>query len=74
MRYCVKVSDGMGKNRKYSPTFEKLKDILNGDKVHIRVLQCFKLDGNQTENDRYWQKNNFLQFAKCLKMHRFFSI
>jgi hypothetical protein len=26
------------------------------------------------ENDRYWQKNNFLLFAKCLKMYRFFRI
>jgi hypothetical protein len=38
-----------------------------------RGLQCFKLNGNHTENDRYWQKNNFLLFAKCLKMYSFFS-
>ncbi len=38
-----------------------------------RRLQGFKLNGNQTENDRYWQKNNFLLFAKCLKMYSFFS-
>jgi hypothetical protein len=24
-----------------------------------RGLQCFKLNGNQTENDRYWQKITF---------------
>jgi hypothetical protein len=29
---------------------------------------------NQTENDRYWQKNNFLLFAKCLKMFSFIRI
>jgi hypothetical protein len=39
-----------------------------------RGLQCFKLNGNQTENDRYWQKNNFLLFAKCLKMYSYFRI
>jgi hypothetical protein len=27
---------------------------------------------NHTENDRYWQKNRFLLFAKCLKMYSFF--
>jgi hypothetical protein len=37
-------------------------------------LQCFKLNGNQTENDRYLEKNNFLLFAKCLKMYSFFRI
>jgi hypothetical protein len=39
-----------------------------------RGLQCFKLNGNHTENDRYWQKNNFILFAKCLKMYSFFRI
>ena len=39
-----------------------------------RGLQCFKLNGNHTENDRYWQKNNFLLFEKCLKMYSFFRI
>jgi hypothetical protein len=28
---------------------------------------------NQTENERYWQKNNLLRFAKCLKMYNFFT-
>ncbi len=32
------------------------------------------LNGNHTENDRYWQKNNFLLFAKCLKMYSLFRI
>ncbi len=39
-----------------------------------RELQCFKLNGNHTENDRYWQKNNFLLLAKCLKMYSLFRI
>ncbi len=39
-----------------------------------RGLQCFKLNGNQTENDRYLEKNNFLLFAKFLKMYSFFRI
>ncbi len=42
--------------------------------MYSRGLQCFKLNGNHTENDRYWQKNNFLLFAKCLKMYSFFRI
>ena len=46
----------------------RLKTIQN------RGLQCFKLNGNHTENDRYCQKNYFLLFAKCLKMYSFFRI
>ncbi len=42
--------------------------------LNIRGLQCFKLNGNLTEKDRYWQKNNFLLFAKSLKMYSFFRI
>jgi hypothetical protein len=45
-----------------------------GDKLYDRGLQCFKLNGNQTENERYWQKNNSLLFAQCLKMYSFFRI
>ncbi len=40
----------------------------------IRGLQCFKLNGNHTENDRYCQKNNFLLFAKCLKLYSFLHL
>ncbi len=47
---------------------------LHNRSMHRRGLQCFKLNGNQTENDRYWQKNSFLLFAKCLKMYSFFSL
>jgi hypothetical protein len=36
--------------------------------MHTRGLQFLKLNGNQTENDKYWQKYNFVLFAKCLKM------
>ncbi len=43
------------------------------DRLHARGLQCFKLNGNHTEKDRYWQKNNFLLYAKCLKMCSFFA-
>jgi hypothetical protein len=32
-----------------------------------------KVNGNQTENDRYGQKISFLLFAKCLKMYSFFA-
>jgi hypothetical protein len=39
--------------------------------MYSRGLQCFKLNGNHTEKDRYWQKNIFLLFAKCLKIYRF---
>jgi hypothetical protein len=38
-----------------------------------RGLQCFKLNENQKEIDTYCQKNNFLHFAKCLKMYSFFA-
>jgi hypothetical protein len=49
---------------------EKFRDgIMDMD---VRGLQCFKLNGNHTENDRYWQKNKFLLFSKCLKMYSFF--
>ena len=43
-------------------------------RLHPRGLQCFKLNGNHTENDRYCHKNNFLLFAKCLQMYSFFRI
>jgi hypothetical protein len=36
-------------------------------------LQCFKLNGNQTEYDRYWQKNNFLRVSKMFENVQFFS-
>jgi hypothetical protein len=42
--------------------------------IYSRGLQCFKLNGNQTDNDRYWQKYNFLLFAKCLKMNKKFWV
>ncbi len=39
------------------------------------ILYFFwKFNRNHMENDRYLQKNNFLLFAKCLKMYRFFRI
>ncbi len=47
---------------------------LSIEALQIRGLQCFKLSGNHTENDSYWQKNNFLLFAKCLKMSSLFRI
>jgi hypothetical protein len=36
-----------------------------------RGLQCLKLNRNQTENDRYWQKITLYFFGKCLKMEIF---
>ncbi len=37
------------------------------------ILNFFwNFNRNHSENDRYWQKNNFLLFAKCLKMYSFF--
>jgi len=36
------------------------------------ILFFWNFNRNHTENDRYWQKNNFLFFAKCLKMYSFF--
>jgi hypothetical protein len=33
----------------------------------------WNINRNQTEIDRYWQKNNFLLFAKCLKMYILFA-
>ncbi len=57
---------------------ESIPGLLKSSKipsqVYIRGLQCFKLNGNHTENDRYLQKNNILLFAKCLKMYSFFRI
>jgi hypothetical protein len=37
------------------------------DTVLSRGLQCFKLNGTQTENERYWQKINFTFCKKILK-------
>jgi hypothetical protein len=41
--------------------------------ICTRGLQCFKLNGNHTEKDRYWQKNDFLLFAKMFENVQFFS-
>jgi hypothetical protein len=38
------------------------------------ILFFWNFNKNHTEIDRYWQKNNFLLFAKCLKMYSFFRI
>jgi hypothetical protein len=36
--------------------------------LYNRGLQCLKLYGKQTDNDRYWQKNNYLHtFCKKFK-------
>jgi hypothetical protein len=53
--------------------------VSNSTEVVVYVLGGFNFilfwnfNRNQTENDRYWQKNNFLLFAKCLKMYSFFA-
>jgi hypothetical protein len=60
-------------NRK-SPRAVPQVDEKKTHKLYTRGLQCFKLNGNHTEKDRYWQKYNFLLFAKCLKMYSFFRI
>jgi hypothetical protein len=38
-----------------------------------RGLQCFKLYGNQTENDRYWQKITFYFLQNVSKCTVFFA-
>ncbi len=57
------------------------KEYINGIFVAVqrisifwRGLQFSKLDGMQTEIDRYLQTNKFLLVAKCLKMTVFLSI
>jgi hypothetical protein len=40
--------------------------------TYNRGLQCFKLNGNQTENERYWQKITFA-FCKMSENVQFFS-
>jgi hypothetical protein len=40
----------------------------------FNFILFWNFNRNHMENDRYWQKNNFLLFAKCLKMYRFFRI
>jgi hypothetical protein len=42
--------------------------------IDSRGLQYSKLDGIQTETDRYLKKNNFLLVAKFSKMFHFLSI
>jgi hypothetical protein len=41
-------------------------------RMFFRGLQCFKLNGNQTENGRYCQKN-FFTFCKMFENVQFFS-
>ncbi len=42
-------------------------------RVNIRGLQCFKLNGNQTENDRYWRKKNVYFLQNVWKCTVFFA-
>jgi hypothetical protein len=47
--------------------FEKEDELPSyGESLCIRGRQCFKLNGNQTENHRYWQKLFFSFFLNCL--------
>jgi hypothetical protein len=39
----------------------------------FNFILFWNFNRNQTENDRYWQKNYFLLFVKCLKMYSFFA-
>jgi hypothetical protein len=39
----------------------------------FNFILFWNFNRNHTENDRYWQKNNFLLFAKFLKMYSFFA-
>jgi hypothetical protein len=39
----------------------------------FNFILFWNFNGNHTEIDRYWQKNTFLLFAKCLKMYSFFA-
>ena len=39
----------------------------------FNFILFWNFNRNQTEIDRYCQKNNFLLFAKCLKMYIFFA-
>jgi hypothetical protein len=45
--------------------------------LQARGLQLYtffwNFNRNQTENDRYWPKNNYLLLAKCLYMYGFFA-
>ena len=40
----------------------------------LHFILFWNFNRNHTEIDRYRQKNNFLLFAKCLKMYSFFRI
>ncbi len=44
-----------------------------GTQLQFNFILFWNFFRNQTENDRYWQKNNFLLFAKCLKRYSFFA-
>ncbi len=37
----------------------------------FNFILFWNFNRNQMENDRYWQKDNFLLSAKCLKMYIF---
>jgi hypothetical protein len=81
--YCLWwPSNFAGSESGHLHSFKLLRNVLSNGTPHphplpathckyIRGLQCFKLNGIQTENVRYLQKNNFLLFAKCLKMYSF---
>jgi hypothetical protein len=65
--WCNRVSVSAHSAGAYTATTEY---ILGG----FKFILFWNFNRNHTEIDRYWQKNNFLLFAKCLKMYSFFRI
>ncbi len=78
--YCVQNLVHNWKQVLHTADFELLFHCHNQRKKKIYILGGFNFilfwnfNRNHTENDRYWQKNSFLLFAKCLKMYSFFRI
>ncbi len=48
-------------------------DVVLEGPLYTRGFQCFKLNGNQTENDRYICKKKLFTFCKMFENVQFFS-
>jgi len=49
------------------------KPEIHISELSARRLPCPNLAVNQITNDRYWQNNNVLLLATCLKLYTFFE-
>jgi hypothetical protein len=56
------------------PSFHFEIELKEVHTMDSRGLKCSNHDGNQRANERYWQNNNLLLSANCMKLYTFLSV